>query len=563
MMNYPMVTPLVLTGVLTLAVTTTAQTKNRSLPETTIPQEKDPIAQYKKYIQRVPFLYHTWGRMVLAKARESETLDLLLRDYRKPISHEEFTRYTVAQLFGRYFDNFAWVDQFAKLREEHDGPGDMWLWINTLALSSDARDSAAVAQFTRTTVDTMHKSAAIAALATRKRRVVIDVIPEVCAALPRKNKPGERRMLIGALSSAILANKDALSDQQMQKSLRAYINLLAAEVGLTRSAMMVIARHLAKTIGKDRRYIEPEPWLRLLDQDYTAPKRTGNTVTQTTFFGIDAEGDRICYLIDMSNSMLKPIDPSLLKKGPVTGPKKKRRKGQLPGEDDIPWHLIKSRFDLAREHLKISIQRLAKDKRFCVVWFGDRSGLLKSTPGMVKASRTNVKRVLKELASINPTARPANMVEADAPHGILKGFTNLHGGMMRAFSMKSKGFTKTHSYVDYKTLAEGCDTIFLISDGAATSDDFDASDRHYGDIRVVSELEYAREVKAVRNVVYQGPMVSAQWLYAELMRLNAFRKVPVHCIGIGEADVRLLRAFAGVSHGEIVLLGAKAKGGGR
>jgi len=563
MMNYPMVTPLVLTGVLTLAVTTTAQTKNRSLPETTIPQEKDPIAQYKKYIQRVPFLYHTWGRMVLAKARESETLDLLLRDYRKPISHEEFTRYTVAQLFGRYFDNFAWVDQFAKLREEHDGPGDMWLWINTLALSSDARDSAAVAQFARTTEDTMHKSAAIAALATRKRRVVIDVIPEVCAALPRKNKPGERRMLIGALSSAILANKDALSDQQMQKSLRAYINLLAAEVGLTRSAKMVIARHLAKTIGKDRRYIEPEPWLRLLDQDYTAPKRTGNTVTQTTFFGIDAEGDRICYLIDMSNSMLKPIDPSLLKKGPVTGPKKKRRKGQLPGEDDIPWHLIKSRFDLAREHLKISIQRLAKDKRFCVVWFGDRSGLLKSTPGMVKASRTNVKRVLKELASINPTARPANMVEADAPHGILKGFTNLHGGMMRAFSMKSKGFTKTHSYVDYKTLAEGCDTIFLISDGAATSDDFDASDRHYGDIRVVSELEYAREVKAVRNVVYQGPMVSAQWLYAELMRLNAFRKVPVHCIGIGEADVRLLRAFAGVSHGEIVLLGAKAKGGGR
>ena len=562
-MKYRTITPGVLATVALLAASLPAQTRNRSLPETAIPEEKDPIAQYKKYMARVPFLYHTWGRMVLAKARESETLALLLRDYRKPVGHDEFTRYTLAQLFGRYFDNFAWDNEFSKLRQEHDGPGDMWLWINTLAVSSDPADSAAVAQFIRTTKNLLHKGAAITALAMRQRRVVIDVIPEVCAALPRKSKPGERRMLVGALSSAILANKDALSDQQMQKALRAYINLLAKDVGLSRSAKMVIARHLAKTIGKDRRYVEPEPWLRLLDQNYTPPKRTGNTVTQTTFFGIDAEGDRICYLIDMSNSMLKPIDPSLQRKGPVTGPKKKKRKGQLPDEDDIPWHLIKSRFDLAREHLKISIQRLAKDKRFCVVWFGDRSGLLKSTPGMVKASRGTVKRVLKELDSIQPTARPANMLEADAPHGILKGYTNLHGGMMRAFSMRSKGFTKTHSYVDYKTMAEGCDTIFLISDGAPSSDDFDASDRHYGDIKVVSELEYAREVKAVQNIIYQGPMVSAQWLYAELLRLNAFRKVPVHCIGIGEADVRLLRAFAAASHGEIVLLGAKAKAGGR
>ena len=554
----------VLLAVMSLAAASAAQTRNRTLPETTIPDERNPLAQYKKYMKRVPFLYHTWGRLVLAKTRESASLDLLLNDYRKPLIYDEYTRYTLAQLFGRYFDDYASAPKFDVLRQKYDGPGDMWLWVNTLALTNDAEGNAALTEFIRETKSTQHKGAAIAALTRRGRQVVLDVIPDVCAAFPKKSKAGERRLLVGALSGAILANKGSLTNEPMQKAIRAYINLLAKEVGLTHSAKMVIARHLAKTIGKDRRYIEPEPWIRLLDQNYTPPKRSGNTVSQTQFFGIDAEGDRICYLVDMSNSMLKPIDPSLLRKGPITGPKKKKkRKGQLPDEKDIPWHLIKSRFDLAREHLKISIQRLPKDKRFCVVWFGDRSGLLKSTPGMVKASRGNVRKVIKELDDITPTGRPAKMVEGDAPHGILKGNTNLHGGLTRAFSMQSKGFVKQHSYVDYKTFEEGCDAIFLISDGAPSSDDFKAFDKHYGDLRVVSELEYAREVKPVSNVVYQGPMVSQQWLYAELCRLNVFRKVPVHCIGIGEADVRLLRAFAEVSQGQMVLLGSKAKGSGR
>ena len=107
-------------GVASLAAASSAQTRNRTLPETSFPHEKDPIAQYKKYIQRVPFLYHTWGRMVLAKARKAATLEILLNDYRKPIGYDEFTRYTLSQLFGRYFDTYAWTEQFAELRQKHD-----------------------------------------------------------------------------------------------------------------------------------------------------------------------------------------------------------------------------------------------------------------------------------------------------------------------------------------------------------------------------------------------------------------------------------------------------------
>lgn len=532
------------------------------LPEANIPQEPDPIAQYEEYIHRLPFLYHTWGRTVLAKVGQAESLALLLEDYRRPVAYQEFARYTMSELFGRYFGDDVWMDEFAQLRADHDGPGDMWMWVNTLALSDDDEDTAAVIQMVRESKDVIHQAAAIEALAFRGRQAVIDVIAEVCAEFPRKNKPGERRLLVSALSSAVLANKSILADPKMQSAIRAYINLLDEDVGLSHSAKMVIARHLAKTIGIDRRYIEPEPWIRLLDQNYSPPKRLGETVSQLRFFGIEAEGDRICYLIDMSNSMLRPIDPDLLRKGPITGPRRRER-GQIPDENDIRWHLVESRFDLAREHLKISIQRLSKDKRFSVVWFGDEAGHLESTPGMIPATRSNISRVLRELDAIEATPRPPNLAEADAPHGILKGETNLHGGLLRAFSMQARGFAKGFDAVDLKAIAEGCDTIFLMTDGAPSVDDFEIVDDYYGDGTIVREREFGREVEMVHDVTYHGPMVYPNWLLAELRRMNVFRKVPVHCIGIGEADIDLLRALAESSQGEVFLLGAKAKAAGR
>ncbi len=117
--------------------------------------------------------------------------------------------------------------------------------------------------------------------------------------------------------------------------------------------------------------------------------------------------------------------------------------------------------------------------------------------------------------------------------------------------------------MDLKTIAEGCDTIFLMTDGAPSSDDFQIVDDYYGDGTIVREKEFGREVEIVHDVTYHGPMVFANWLLAELRRLNVFRKVPVHCIGIGEADIDLLRALAEASQGEVFLLGAKAKSAGR
>ena len=555
MMKPPSITTFVCLCLPLLAPSIASQNLGELLPTPFIPQEADPIAQYEKYMERLPFVYHTWGRTVLARTRTDEALALLLEDYRKPPANEEFARYTMSELFGKYFDRALWADPFAQLRKKHDGPGDMWMWVNTLALSDDAEDTSSVLQLIRESKSVLHKAAAIEALTLRGREAVIDVIPEVCATFPRKSKPGERRLLIGALSGAILANKGNLSDPRMQKATRAYINLLAEDVGLTHSASMVVSRHLARTFGINQSDIAPEPWIRLLERTSSSATRPSGTRSQLRFFGIEAKGDRICYVIDMSNSMLEPIDPELLKKGPVTGP---RKRGQIPDENDIPWHKIKTRFDLAREHLKISIQRLSDDKRFCVVWFGDDSDVLRTTPGLIKATRSNVSRVVRELDAIEAGPLPPNLSVEDAPYGYLKGKTNLHGGLVRAFSMRAKGMAHEHGYIDLKSLAEGCDTIFLISDGAPSFDDFDVVDVPYDDVVIVRDGEYGRRSEAVHDVTYPGPMVYPSWVYAELRRLNAFRKVPVHCVGIGEADIKLLRALAEVSHGEVYVLGAKA-----
>jgi hypothetical protein len=535
--------------------------------------EEEALKGYKRDIARKPFKYNTRGWMVLARSGESKPLQILMRDYGKPkalatrtlsaLLVADHARYAIAGLLGSYYDNWTWEDKLAALRGKYKRKTDVWLWVNTIAVDGRTEAMARTVSIVKDADDILLRAAAIEAMAWRERREVLGLIPGVIATFPKAKQLGERRLLVGALSSAILAHKSFLKEDDMQKAIRAYIGLLSKDVKLSHSGKMVIARYLAKTIGKDRRYIEPEPWIQLLDQEFEPPKRAGNTVTTLRFFGIEAEGDRICYLVDMSNSMLKPIDPALLPKGPITGKKRKRKKGQLPTEDDIPWHLVKTRFDLARWHLKISMQRLTKDKRFCVVWFGDESGLFKATPGMIKASRTTVKKVIKELDGIKAGPLPKGLAQIDAPDGWLRGQTNMHGGLRRAFAMRAKGFADRHEYVDMKAMAQGCDTIFLLSDGAPSTDDFVIPDKDYGEGKVVAELEYGREMPRPEIITYHGPMDQPRWLRQDIRRMNVFRKVQIHCIGIGDADIGLLRGIASDSEGQVYLFGTKAKAAGR
>jgi hypothetical protein len=267
----------------------------------------------------------------------------------------------------------------------------------------------------------------------------------------------------------------------------------------------------------------------------------------------------MCYVVDLSDSMCKEISPSMRPAGPKTGPRKKI-KGVLPDESDLPWHLIRTRFDLAREQLKISLERLTPDKYFSIIWFGDGSGTLESCPGMIKATKPNIDRVIAELMAIVP-GKPD---PKKAPDGVLKGKTNMHSGLKRAFGLSSTGFVEESAYVDPATLTQGCDTIFLLSDGEPSWDDFHKLDKDYGEGNVVLDSEYGASAPRTPQIVYWGPYNRADWLVEDVVRMNSFRRIRIHCVGIGEASMSLLKQLAAIGHGEVYAVGgesAEKKGG--
>ena len=130
-------------------------------------------------------------------------------------------------------------------------------------------------------------------------------------------------------------------------------------------------------------------------------------------------------------------------------------------------------------------------------------------------------------------------------------------------SSSLQGFARSHEYVDLKASELGCDTIFLLSDGAPSWDDFARKDKYYkGEGKIVRDTEYGIEVPPTDLVNYPGPYVFDTWLAEDVKRMNVFRKAQIHCIGIGEANVSLLRQIAKAAMGEVYLLGAKAKKAG-
>jgi hypothetical protein len=254
--------------------------------------------------------------------------------------------------------------------------------------------------------------------------------------------------------------------------------------------------------------------------------------------------------------MCKEISPEIKPKGPATGPKPDR-KGDMLDESDLPWHKIRTRFDLAREHLKISLQRLSDEKYFSIVWFGTESGTLPSCPGLMRATKANVMRAINDLDEIVP----GDPDPVRSPDGRLRGNTNMHSGLLQAFSLSGRGFVDQYAYVDPGPLTEGCDTIFLLSDGAPSCDGFTCNDVDYGEGEVVIDREYGEKAARTPRINYAGPYVDPNRLVDDVGRMNAFRRVRIHCIGIGEANLRLLDRLAHMGHGEVYVVGGGRRGG--
>jgi hypothetical protein len=512
------------------------------------------LARYKECIKRLPFRYHTEGREVLGQTRTPEALKQLIADYTGSKAYPEYTRYTVASLFGRFFDDKDSVEPLLALRKSCDKPVDTWLWFNAMRGQVKNGGSEEVAAVAHDDKNALHRAAAIAALGARDSDKLVSSIVTCCVEFPKPES--ERAVLLGAMSGAILDNKRRVNDAEFRKALTAYAGLLGPTVKLSPHLQLQIGRHLQWVLNAPAPFVDQESWVELLQHGDINQKKDTHTITQHRFFGVETDGERICYVLDLSDSMLEPVSPAARPPGaraPVTGgqaaPVKKKEKGAVPDESDLPWEKIVSRFDLARENLRISLERLPKDKWFSVIIFGDESKPLATTKSMVRATKANIDHAMEELDAIT-----AESIKTKK----LMGQTNMHKALRDAFGLTNKGIVEELAYVDAATLTEGCDTIFLLSDGAPSWDEFAVKDRDYGEGKVVKDNESKIEAPRTPTLIYYGPYVEGDWLPDDVARMNAFRRVRIHCIAIGEANTGLMRRLADIGHGMLFEVGKQS-----
>ena len=102
-----------------------------ALPALAPTASAQPFGDYKAALKRyntckirLPFLFHTDGRSRLASTGDQRALAILAKDYRKPHAYTTFTRYTIATLIRRHFNDADSVNVIRSLRADHSRPGD-------------------------------------------------------------------------------------------------------------------------------------------------------------------------------------------------------------------------------------------------------------------------------------------------------------------------------------------------------------------------------------------------------------------------------------------------------
>ncbi len=527
------------------------------------------MEEVNELMLRLPLRYHIQAYEALARSRAPEAIGELARRYEKPDLPKDQERYLMASSLAaigkKGKDGLA--EALADWRDDANGAEDAWLWRHALAVEIQLTGPEGAIDIARNSKSTALRGAAIEALTATSSEALYDLIPELLQSPPKKEQ--DQIALMGAYASALttLGNKKTQTESPWKKLALTLVATFEDE-DVPRAAKLILARHLAAELDAEAVVLEAAAWRTLLakraqeakdrrkEGDKAAPKAddADDEYVRPRFFGVEVTGERICYLLDLSDSMAAPIPPEWKPKGaPESGPKvrKKRKKGDLPTEADIPWYIVKTRFDVAREHLRVSLERLQPDQKFCVIGFGTRAEYIKGTKGMVKATPGNVKKVLKELDGIKIGAPQGERV-----HGTIWGDTNLHAGLKLAFATSKKGRVKGAGYVDPETFVSGADTLFVLSDGDPSVDDYTVTDVDYGDGRVITDKESKREGKErTMNMNFIGPYSNWPLLIEDTRRMNMLRELEIHVISVGDADEQALGMLADIGLGKLQVFG--------
>lgn len=525
---------------------------------------------YDDYIKRPSLQMRTRGRIKLAQTGDHRALRILKDNYKQPEDPKDQVKYLLASIAANNLSDEAFVPIYKEWREAYTNPEDAWLWYRSQIIHDEYKGPEELLSVVRNEdYNVFVRCSALEALAYEAEEASLPVVDELLTDIEDKFKGNSLVVVAESCAAVLLSRASALGTDAFRKPAQKLIEMLGEKRKTEDRTKLVIGRYLREIFGNESVWTNPEPWLKLLlnpssrdavegsdgqDGRYAKPPKP-------KFVGIEATGMRIVYVIDFSDSMMKPLskkEKEELKKpkrrGPITGSGHTEEEGKekkKKDDDELPWDKIKTRFDAAREYLKLSLRGLNKDQHFCVIWFGTDAMTLKSTKSLVPASPGNIKKAIKELDRI----RPGSPTQA-RPLGVLKGFTNLHGGIHRAFKVTKRKMVKQWEYVDPSTFTEGADTIFILSDGDPTWDDWAIDDKRDPDDQT-GDPETRVKAPDQEILNFPGPYgyrYQNTYLPDDVRRLNLFRKCEIHCIGIGEVSIGLLQNIAKWGMGEVKMV---------
>jgi Concanavalin A-like lectin/glucanases superfamily len=490
------------------------------------------LAVYKASIDRPPLARRLGGMTRLSRTRDVRAIRVLAARYARPRVPKDHERYLIARMCGEYMTSPEHVDPLLKFVKKHRTDPDGWLWFHGLKAAARQADLAPVLEWIESDRENPFvRAGALEALAGEKRREILALIPQLLGdKLPSREMA--RALLAGSAAAGLFALKDLRSEPEFQEAAETLVALLEKK-DVPGYAKLTVARHLARTLGSRKVTLDPAWWRKILAEQAVEEGAETTSVAYPRFMGLEATGRRVVFLLDLSDSMLDPLSYTELDRARL-----------VPLQDgaDFPWATINNRFEFAREHLKRSLDALEPDVRFAIIGFGDEAEPFRSTKALVPATKGNIAKAVRELEAIE--AKPDTSGK-NRPHGVLLGTTNLHGALRKAFQMTSRGRVTEYEHVAEATFRDGADTIFLLSDGKPTRDDFAANDMAEPGRSITDpETGESREENYRRTGSFFGPYRAPDHLLGDLHRMNLFRKAEIHTISMGDADLDLMHRIA-------------------
>jgi len=196
--------------------------------------------------------------------------------------------------------------------------------------------------------------------------------------------------------------------------------------------------------------------------------------------GVETVAKRVVFVLAVNDTMNKPLtfDPDRI------APPDVRAAG---GRELAKWREVKTKLDLARLWIAWAIDHLAPETEFNIVTYGVSANA--SFASFLAANPGNREKAKKRVLSLSASAN-----------------ANLYDGLKCIFTLVSK------DPLDERSLLEGPEVVFFLSDGAAD----------------------------------EGEIKSAFEAFEEAERWNRYRQIRFHCFGVGDHDPRVLADLAGM-----------------